>query len=185
MKNLIDYSFIHSLEGFETFGYVPKDSKDGIESGVTVGAGVDLGQHTFSWLKSLGLAQDLYNKLSTYIGLKGKSARDKVKSIPLVLTKAEAELLTNKVYDKIASSLVAAFDKISKTKYFSLDKPKQTVVFSVCVQYGDLKSRTPNFWKQVTQGRWNDALDNLRNFGDDYSKRRNKEADLLQTSLTK
>ncbi|MCZ6804491.1 MAG: pesticin C-terminus-like muramidase [Proteobacteria bacterium] len=60
---------------------------------------------------------------------------------------------------------------------------RQTVVASVAFQYGDLESRTPNYWQQVTTGDWPAALYNLRNFGDRYPTRRNKEADLLESWL--
>jgi hypothetical protein len=48
-------------------------------------------------------------------------------------------------------------------------------------QYGSAKDKTPNFWKQVIEQRWGDAVNNLRNFGDSYPTRRNKEANLLQS----
>jgi GH24 family phage-related lysozyme (muramidase) len=57
------------------------------------------------------------------------------------------------------------------------------VVASVAFQYGDLSRRTPNFWRQVTSGDWDAALNNLRHFGDKYPTRRNKEADLLAKDL--
>ena len=58
------------------------------------------------------------------------------------------------------------------------------VVSSVGFQYGsNLAKATPRFWDAVTNGRWQDAVDELRNFGDSYSTRRNKEADLLQKAI--
>ncbi len=66
-----------------------------------------------------------------------------------------------------------------------------TVIASVAFQYGDLESRTPNFWKQVISGDWEAAEANLRNFGDNYGTRRVKEADyynkkdLSQSMMTK
>jgi nucleoid-associated protein YgaU len=38
----------------------------------------------------------------------------------------------------------------------------------------------PNFWSDVTEGRWESVIQKLRDFGDRYPSRRNAEADLLQ-----
>ncbi len=64
-------------------------------------------------------------------------------------------------------------------KFKDLTNEQMTVILSVAFQYGDLSKKTPNFWRQVVAGDWAGAKQNLRNFGDDYSTRRNKEADLL------
>ena len=67
------------------------------------------------------------------------------------------------------------------TRFDILTKAQQTVLASVAFQYGsNLKSKTKNFWKQVTSGDWDSAIKNLENFGDKYSSRRNREADLLK-----
>ena len=58
------------------------------------------------------------------------------------------------------------------------------MIASVSFQYGvALNRRTPNFWWQITNGDWDGALANLRNFGDRYDTRRNKEADLLAPTI--
>ena len=78
-------------------------------------------------------------------------------------------------------SLVVAFPG-GKALFHDLSDECQTVVASVAFQYGRLEVATPNFWRQVTTGYWLAALENLRDFGDRYPTRRNKEADLLQGS---
>ena len=62
-------------------------------------------------------------------------------------------------------------------EFSELPKHKATVIASVAFQYGDLKSETPNFWRQVTNDDWDAAEKNLRDFKDRYGSRRNREAD--------
>jgi len=59
------------------------------------------------------------------------------------------------------------------------------VITSVAFQYGNLATETPNFWRQVTSGDWDGAVGNLRNFGDAYGSRRNREADYFETGAQK
>ncbi|WP_117035089.1 pesticin C-terminus-like muramidase [Klebsiella pneumoniae] len=55
---------------------------------------------------------------------------------------------------------------------------------AVAYQYGtNLASATPNFWSQVTNGQWQEAINNLNNFGDAYPTRRRSEAALIQSDL--
>ena len=61
-----------------------------------------------------------------------------------------------------------------------LEPEKQTVLLSVFRQYGSTR-RFPKFWTKATSGNWNAAIDELRNFNDDYATRRDKEADLLES----
>jgi hypothetical protein len=80
--------------------------------------------------------------------------------------------------------LVSAFNQASSTDFQSLPYEAQTVIIDVSHQYGPgLSNATPNFWNQVTSGAWTDAYNNLRNFGDDYTTRRNDEADLLKQAI--
>jgi hypothetical protein len=37
------------------------------------------------------------------------------------------------------------------------------------------RSGTPTFWRQITTGDWQEAYQNLRNFGDSYPTRRREE----------
>jgi hypothetical protein len=53
----------------------------------------------------------------------------------------------------------------------------------VAFQYGNLASRTPNFWQQVTTGQWQDAHGNLMDFQDDHKSRREEEARLLASDI--
>lgn len=67
------------------------------------------------------------------------------------------------------------------TKFENLDARHQTVILSVAYQYGaNLASRAPKFWKAVTSQNWAEVVKVLRDFGDAYKTRRNREADYLE-----
>ena len=59
----------------------------------------------------------------------------------------------------------------------------RATITSVQYQYGNLEKRTPKFWGHVTKQDWDSAIKELRDFGDDYGKRRNREADLLESAV--
>lgn len=173
----IDWNFIGDLEGERLIGYVP--NAEGSKSGVTIATGFDLGARNESDIKDLPI--ELQNKLKPYLGLKGDAA--KALASKLRINSDEAKII-NDFSKKNATTGLAKkwYDKTGKD-FFEMSQAKQTVVASVAFQYGDLASETPNFWKQTTTGDWDGALKNLRNFGDDYKTRRNKEASYLEKSM--
>ncbi|WP_300000787.1 pesticin C-terminus-like muramidase [Anabaena sp. AL09] len=182
----IDRNFLGDVEGKgKTEGYVPKD-KDGkaIEnSGVTVGTGIDLGQTNEAGIDALNIPQELKDKLKPYTGKTKQDAIDYLKDHPLTLSKEEVASLDNVVINKVTDNLIKKYNADSKIPFNELPSEAQTVIYSVEHQYGNAKTKTPNFWKQVTEQRWDDAVKNLENFGDKYPTRRNKEADLLQNVI--
>jgi hypothetical protein len=176
----VDFGFIRKLEGhLKLKGYVPEVELS--NSGVTIASGVDLGQRNENSMQELDITDDLRAKLSPYLGAKKHDAVSLLEENPLEISEHEAESLDKAVVEPILNSLVAKFDAASQVAFEELEPQKQTAIASVAFQYGTgLSSATPNFWRPITTGDWNGALANLRNFGDDYPTRRNKEAALLQ-----
>jgi GH24 family phage-related lysozyme (muramidase) len=182
----IDWSFIRSLEGFKLNGYVPKETAEKnnkVVSGVTIASGFDLGQHSTAEILFMNFPKPLKDKLIPYAGLKGKEAKKVLSEIPLRLTQEEAELVDIKVKEAKARKIAEAYNKSSELDFYSLPSEAQTVIMSVAFQYGDLKSRTPNFWRIITKGDWDKAVHHLKNFGDVYKTRRRKEAAYLSANL--
>ena len=174
MQN-IDWDFIGELEGKRKLrGYVP-DAKNS-DSGVTIATGFDLGARKLSDLA--GLPQDIIDVITPYLGIKGAEAAEKAKGLKIDDSQAKIidEFSHKESYDRLSSKWEAA----TGTSFSELPEHEATVIASVAFQYGDLASRTPNFWKQVTGGDWDGAVNNLRNFGDRYETRRKKEAEYFQ-----
>jgi hypothetical protein len=177
----IDWHFISDLEGGQALtGYVPNPS--GSMSGVTIATGVDIGQMTAAGIQGLAISGALKSKLLPYAGLKGQDAVDALAANPLTITQAEADSLDQAVESSLVNQLRAKYDAaVGAGSWDGLPDQAQTVITSVGTQYGpNLPVRTPKFWGRVTAQDWAGAVAELRNFGDAYPTRRNKEADLLQ-----
>lgn len=177
-----DRAFISDREGNDhASGYVPPESPN---SGVTIGIGVDLGQRNVQDLRNLRLSQPLINILTPYLGLKGQNAVNYLATHPLALTANARASLNFAVHRQIYEQLSAAYDAGSDFSFWRLPGAIQTVLCSVALQYGpNLPSAAPVFWGAMTQGRWQDAANELKNFGDAYNTRRNLEAGVLQAAI--
>jgi len=181
-QSKIDFTFISKLEGSSNKGYVPdpKTSK----SGVTIGAGFDIGQRTQAELKQ-AFTGDLCKKLLPYADKIKQNACDVLAEYPLTVTTEEVDCINEFSHKNAQFNLIREWRAADTYADFdALSSQCQTVIASVSFQYGSLRLKTPNFWRQVTSGDWQAACKNLRNFGDKYPSRRNKEADLLETWLS-
>ena len=79
MMSNVDWTVIDKYEIVTGFGYaIPKDEK----SGITVGLGFDLGQHSIRQIDKLPISEDLKEKLRPYTGLKGAAARNTLYNVP-------------------------------------------------------------------------------------------------------
>ena len=177
MNSEVDWWFIRDLEGNSLEGYVPNPARS--NSGVTIGMGFDLGHKDETELVG-SLPECLYKKLIPYIGLKKKEAQQVLQEHPLTLSESEVAIINDYSHSEMFEFLCYQWYEETGECFEDLHPECQTVIMSVCYQYGNLKKRTPNFWGQVTTGDWYGALDNLRDFKDDYQTRRNKEADKLE-----
>lgn len=182
--NQIDWAFIEQQEGNETTGYVPRDSTGQTfgNSGVTIGSGFDLGQHDRAYMERIGIPDRLVDILAPYTGLQRQDAIDYLAANPLTLSAADTRIINERVKTDKAQEIIDAYDAASSVNFADLPVGAQTVIASVAFQYGYLPTRTPRFWGLVTQQDWDGAINELRNFGDDYGPRRNREADYLENN---
>jgi chaperonin GroES len=185
------FEFLRDVEGFKASGYVPQDRRGNpIEnSGVTIATGLDLGQQDEDSLRRMGLSDELISIFRPYLGLKRGEAQRFLSDNPLRLTAEQAtfveESLMSHDFERMSDLWNSTQREEDGIRWDQLDPEKQTVMLSVFRQYGNLPRRTPKFWRSATQGRWNDTVSELRNFGDEYKTRRNKEADLLEAALSR
>ena len=179
----IDTSFIGRQEGFRLDAYVPDPVFS--SSGVTVGTGVDVGQRSVADIQALGISEALKQKLIPYAGLKGQGAMNFLANRPLRLTEDEAYALDGAIAQEIFGDVATLYDATATGNSFSeLPLEAKTVIGDVAYQYGaNLPQRLPDFWGDVTQGRWDEATQSLKNFGDRYPARRTAEAALLEQAI--
>ena len=173
----VDIVEISNYEGNELKGYVP-DAK-GSKSGVTIGSGLDLGDRNINDLK--GLPQEIIDKLEPFLGLKGNNAVAVAKK--LNITKEEAKIINTFAHKQSLTKLKKKWNKDSKIKFNKLNKEQATVLASVAFQYGDLKTKTPTFYRLALAGDWQGVYDELIDFKDNYPTRRKKEAAYLKKYL--
>ena len=179
----IDWSLIEKLEGNEVFGHQPTAN-----SGVTIGSGFDLKEKTESSLKDMGFDPDLIDKLKPYLGLTGDEAaavvNDKNKDLKNLVLSSEETSRLNKLSKKhYTEDIKNQYEEGTGKKFNKLSPEQQTIVMSVGYQYGNLKTRTPNFWKGVINDDWTGVVNELNNFGDEHDTRREEEAKYLSASL--
>lgn len=173
---MIDQSFIEEVEGNTLSAYVPDPENS--QSGVTIGVGVDLGSKDREYFSSL--PSETVDKLEPYFGLTGMGAVDALEQKDLVLSDEEISSINQIAKKEETDRIIKTFNREADIDWDDLTGPQQTVVASVSYQYGSLPERTPKFWGAVIREDWETVIEELRNFGDRYPSRRNKEADLLE-----
>jgi uncharacterized protein YegL len=197
---LIDTLFVSCHEGFSSCGYVPLNSSTGEVagmSGVTIGAGVDLGgSKDREYFTSINVTDSsLLDQLEPYFGLKEDDAACAILNRPFTVTEMEAELLTDKVKNDISTSVQKQYNEDRSqsepetVRFISLPRGIRTAIADVWFQFGP-PDEYPKFWSFVIRNDWKKAVKELRNF---YSNpdaqlrgdiiRRNNEADIIEAAL--
>jgi hypothetical protein len=133
---VIAWPFIYEQEGgLQLHGYVPPDQNG--NSGVTVAAGIDLGQIKPSDPMLAALPVALRDRLAPYIGSRGKAAEILVRNSHLVVTAAEADLMMAEKKRQFIASVTSEFDHGALQPYATIPEGPATAIMSVTWQYGD------------------------------------------------
>ena len=169
----IDWDFISSLEGKgANQGYVPSDN-----SGVTIATGFDLKQKDRKFFEGIGLSENIIEKLIGYVGISGAEAEEFIANQPLILEDNEVAEIDQASKNFYAHSIATDYNNRNpKKKFKDLEPYQQTILASVGFQYGSF-NRTPSFIQHATSGNWDGVVSELQDFKDDFSTRRNTEAD--------
>lgn len=151
-KNPVD-SFIETQEGGQKLqAYTLPKSKG---SGVTVGTGFDLGQHSVQDLRNMDIPETLVSKLGKYTGKTGDDARAILRVKPLTLSQEDADALDKASRQQTKERLASSFHATTGTSIDSLPKEGQIVLHSLAYNFGpDLERRLPSVWKSATTGDW-------------------------------
>ncbi len=152
-------------------------------SGVTVATGFDLKEKDVELMTEMGISEDTTNLLSQFFGMSGAEAKEA--SANFSLTDDQVTEIDKASHKWYTNQVIATYNKHNPVKPFEeLTEAQQTVLVSVGFQHGTSFTRTDgtdmNYIKQAASGDWEAALANLRNFGDEFPTRRNKEADFLE-----
>ncbi|MEE2023587.1 pesticin C-terminus-like muramidase [Alkalimonas mucilaginosa] len=176
----VDFDFIAELEGkAQLKGYVPDPAHS--NSGVTIATGFDIGQRSESdIINLLPEHPELVDKLVPYCGLKRIDAVIALQKCPLLITREEAGVIDSSVKNQFLGQLQQRYNAASMAVFTDLPAAMQTVIASVAFQYGDLARRCPKFWRTAVNVDSTAMINELKNFGDRYPTRRNREANYLQ-----
>ena len=181
----IDWGLIRDFEGAGILvGYVPAPSSS--RSGVTIATGVDLGARSAAEIAALNIPGPLRSELIPYAGLQGQQALAFLAAHPLRISKSDADALDQAIQEQILTQLAAQYDRAvagipGRLRFAQLSNAQQTVLGSVAFQYGPhLSGAAPRFWDAAAAQDWRSVIAELRDFGDNYPRRRNKEADYLE-----
>ena len=174
----INWDFISSLEGKGVKkAYVPSDN-----SGVTVATGFDLKEKDTQILSDMGISQETTSLLSQFFGMSGAEAKSASENFSL--NDEQVKEIDQASHSWYANQVKKTYEsKEHKTAWDDLTEAERTVIASVGFQHGTSFTRKDgsemNYIKQARDGDWEALEANLRNFGDDFNTRRNKEADFL------
>lgn len=112
----------------------------------------------------------------------------------MTINSEEATALDKAIKQPLLDKLIADYnatvdkanltDQCSRVHFNELPQGVQTALASANFQYGSLQSGTKDYWKQITEQRWQDASNNLKKFGDAYPSRRKLEAGLIDSAIT-
>jgi hypothetical protein len=196
----INFDFLERQEGgVKLNGYVPvctpksivnKSSKVCYQksvgtvignSGVTIVAGLDLGQQSEKGLRNMGIPEDLIKDLKPYLGLRRVHAKTKLEEKPLQINSQQARIINQKVKDAYAKDLRKKYNKKSKVDFNDLPLEAQTAVFSFYYQNGwnDNIAFHKKFYDAALKQDWKAAAFIL-NDAKQYIERRKEEAQMLE-----
>jgi len=172
----LDWNTIEQFEGGrKQEAYVPQAGK----SGVTVSSGFDVGQRS----NLQGLPLEIQEKLAPVVGLKRGEAQRALSSMGgIELSPEETDIVADFAKNETEQKLKDYWKQNSDIPFESLTPAQKTVLASITHQYGRL-SRTPRFAQFAKKGEWDRVVQELRNFKDNYSTRRQKEANYLAESM--
>lgn len=154
------------------------------ESGVTI-RGVDLGQMSQRELDRMNISDELKDRLNPYVGRKREDAAMFLGDHTIQISHQDSEALVEAKRGPLVEELKRNYNAAAQGAHTFDELPDewQTAITSVAFQYGPgLQARTPNFWNQVVKKDWDSAIQNLRNFQDQYSTRRNAEANYIESA---
>ena len=153
------------------------------QSGVTIGAGLDLGQQRDSDLKRMGVPPHLLPVLRPYLGKRKEAAISQLMARPLMLSVAECEELNAAVHGDYIRRVAGLYDVATHHLPFAdLPWQAQAVITSLYYQLGS-PSKYPVTWGHLCHGDWGAAAHELRTGFRDYAYRRQDEAATLEQLL--
>ena len=188
-SNKIDWNYVahHEMLGSQplTTGYVPMQNGYVIaNSGVTIAAGFDIGQHSISDLNHMGLSQDLVTNLMWYTQLTKNDAVSALNLRPLTITNDDVLAINKAAHSEALSRLVTSYDSATQRAggFWLLPSEAQTAIADMAFQFGSINQYHSNLWSDIISSNWSQLVSDLK-LETSYTGRRTDEANLLQSGM--
>ena len=160
------------------------------KSGVTVGAGFDVGQNRDEkTLRNYGLPEAIVQKLKKYVKLQKKEAKTFLKNNPLNLTDEENDIINRLVIPRIGKDTINTWNNhVNRNRerypnaptFHELNSDQQTLLFSRYYNEGGnwiknnpkiVDAILQNDWNKVTE-EWQKSIDQFRENGTEWKANR-------------
>ena len=195
-------AFLTRMEERHTVAYIPCGRKnfDGHnkaadcgepvgQSGVTIGAGLDLGQQGEADLRRMGLDSELIGIFRPYLGKKRQDAVVALGNAPLAINESQCDAVNRAVHGDYIRRAADLYDRNTKGLPFAeLPQEAQAVIVSLFYQLGSpfpSRSHTgyPALYGHLCRGYWQAAALELKTGFKKYACRRRQEGELLEGSI--
>ena len=174
-------------------GYVPMQQGRVLgNSGVTIGTGVDLGQHSREELEQMGVPVTIIGALVSYLGLQQEAAVAKLNTCPLVLAEDAVAALDRAVIGHCITRMEMRFDhtvqslaSLPRPGFFA-ERPKEVQAVLVSLAYPLGFGGFPRTYALLAGGQYAGAIAELRNsaaWKHRYISRRREEAALIEQAM--
>jgi hypothetical protein len=138
-------------------------------------------------IRSLGLPDDITNKLLPYANLQGQAALTYLRKNPLTFTRDQIDQINNAEFEQNLGAVRKTYDT-NTGKPGSFDKltgPQKTVLTSVSYQWGTnlpvvKNANIRNLYANMVAGKWDKVQASLEADTSKYSGRRHQEGDVLK-----
>lgn len=189
------------FEGVMCSGYVPCQRKNFYgygnaadfgtplgASGVTIGAGLDLGQQDAAALERMGLASELRTLFRPYLGKKRVAAMQALAAAPLSISEEQCIALNRAVHADYIRRAAALYDRHAEQPFADIPAQAQAVLVSLFYQLGSpfpsgSHPGYPTVFDHLCHARWQAAVQELRTGFRRYASRRKQEGDILAEVL--
>lgn len=155
-------------------------------SGVTVGAGLDLGQQSEADLRRMGLDAELTGLFRPYLGKKRQEAVAALAAAPLIITESQCEAVDRAVHGDYMRRAADLYDRHTQGLPFAALPPQaQAVIVSLFYQLGSpfpsgKHAGYPVLYRHLCAGDWAQAAQELTHGFRHYAARRRAEGELLK-----
>lgn len=155
------------------------------QSGVTIGAGLDLGQQSEADLRRMGLDQTIIDLFAPYLGKKRVSAMQALTAAPLTITETQCDAVNRAVHGDYIRRAADLYDRNTKGLPFAeLPQEAQAVIVSLFYQLGSPQPANghagyPVLYGHLCRGDWRAASHELQTGFRNYAYRRRQEGELL------